>query len=67
MGYKVFDGELGQALYESQTMTAFGLIHEDDNFDLWDFLEWLGKREYSENLYYEWLREVRAAADAEYE
>jgi len=61
-----------QVLYNSVTMQAFGTVHEDSDFDLEDFLEWL-KPDNAALLssvalidkYYEWLQESRDLKEAE--
>jgi hypothetical protein len=64
MSVKIITGVDGeQVLYCSTTMQAFGAVHEDENFDLQDFLEWLPEdaRKYDQDVlntkYYEWLKE----------
>lgn len=66
MGVKILTADSGeQVLYDSVTMTAFGVVHENSDYDLDGFLEWLEKdaREYSQaeldGLYYEWLKYVK--------
>lgn len=66
MAVRIITGEDGeQVLYDSVTMTAFGVVHEDTDFELESFLEWLKQdaRSYSNddirNLYYEWLKESK--------
>lgn len=66
MAVRIITGEDGeQVLYDSVTMTAFGVVHEDEDFAYESFLEWLKKdaRSYSDaelnSLYYEWLKEMR--------
>lgn len=55
------DGE--QVLYCSTTMQAFGPVHENIEYDLEDFLEWLPKdaRTYGQDeltdLYHSWFTE----------
>lgn len=69
MAVRIITGEDGeQVLYDSVTMTAFGVVHEDSDFAYESFLEWLKKdaRTYSDaelnSLYYEWLKEMREEA-----
>jgi len=73
MSIKIIKGERGEeVLYNSVTMVAFGLVHEDSDFELEDFLEWL-KPEKAGNIsaerldakYYEWLQESRDLKEAE--
>lgn len=66
MAVRIITGEDGeQVLYDSVTMTAFGVVHEYEDFAYESFLEWLKKdaRSYSDaelnSLYYEWLKEKR--------
>lgn len=66
MSVRILKAETGEeVLYDSVTMTAFGVVHEDEDFELEGFLEWLKKdaRSYTDaeinSLYYEWLKEVR--------
>lgn len=66
MGVKILTADSGeQVLFDSTTMQAFGTVHEQDEFDLQDFLEWLPKdaRQYSQqeldSLYYKWLEQVK--------
>lgn len=61
-----------QVLYNSVTMQAFGIVHEDSDHDLEDFLEWLKPDNAAllssvalNDRYYEWLQEVRDLAEAE--
>lgn len=72
MGCKILKAETGeQVLYDSVTMTAFGVVHEDQDFDLEDFLGWLqmdARRYTQEELnskYYEWLKEVQGEEESE--
>lgn len=65
MGLKILtDTEQGyQCLYDSVTMTAFGCVHSNLEFDLEDFTEWLPKdaRSYEQkelaDLYWKWHEE----------
>jgi len=64
MGLRILKAETGeQVLYCSTTMVAFGVVHEDEDFDLEDFIESLPKdaRTYEQkelaDLYYKWLKE----------
>ena len=65
MSVRIIKGEDGeQVLYDSVTMTAFGVVHEDQDIDYAGFLEWLPEdaRKYSDahinDLYYEWLKQA---------
>ena len=64
MAVKILTSEDGeQVLYCSTTMQAFGPVHENQDYELADFLEWLmiDARTFTQtNLtekYYEWLKE----------
>lgn len=72
MGVKILTADSGeQVLYDSVTMTAFGVVHENQDYELEGFLEWLEKdaRTYNQtelnDLYYEWLKYVQMEADQE--
>lgn len=63
MGCKILTAETGeQVLYDSVTMTAFGVVHDNSDYDLQDFLDWLpmDARRFNQNeldyQYYEWLK-----------
>jgi len=63
MPTKIIIGEEGeQVLYDSVTMTAFGVVHENQDYELADFLEWLKEdaRTYTQmalaDQYYDWLK-----------
>ena len=49
MGVKIIREDGMSCLYDSVTMTAFGVVHSGDDLDLDDFLEWLPEdaRKYS--------------------
>lgn len=66
MSVRILKAETGeQVIYDSVTMTAFGVVHENQDYDLEDFLEWLSEdaRKYTQvelnDLYYEWLKRVQ--------
>lgn len=75
MGCRILKAETGeQVLYDSVTMKAFGIVHEDEDIDLQKFLDRLpgdARRFTDKDLefkYYEWLQDEREAKDAdEYE
>lgn len=64
MPTKVITGEEGeQILYDSVTMTAFGIVHTNEDYELADFIEWLKDdartltQTQLSDLYYQWLKE----------
>lgn len=65
MGLRILtDSDQGyQILYCSTSMTAFGPVHGNDEFDLQDFVEWLpmDARKYGQveldKLYWQWHQE----------
>lgn len=70
MSVRILTADTGeQVLYDSVTMTAFGVVHENEDFDLDDFLEWMpfdvrgcSKSELND-FYYKWLKEVQDEHD----
>lgn len=66
MSVRILTADTGeQVMYDSVTMTAFGVVHENKDYELEGFLEWLSEdaRKYSQvelnDLYYEWLKYVQ--------
>lgn len=67
MGVRILKADSGeQVLYDSVTMTAFGVVHENQDYDLEDFLEWMDidARSLTQNelieKYYQWLRSMES-------
>lgn len=66
MSVRILTADSGeQVLYDSVTMTAFGVVHEKNDFELEDFLTWMpfdvrgcSKSELND-FYYKWLKEVQ--------
>ncbi len=61
-----------QVMYWSTTMTAFGPVHSETDFDLYDFIQWLrpiDPRTFSQHAldvrYCEWIEESRLALEKE--
>lgn len=68
MSVRILTADTGeQVMYDSVTMTAFGVVHECSPINLETFLEWLDMdaRNYSDvelnNLYYQWLEQEKGA------
>lgn len=66
MSVRILTADSGeQVLYDSVTMTAFGVVHEDNDFELEDFLTWMPfdvrgcSRLELNDYYYKWLKEVQ--------